>query len=250
MRSRHWTVNTVQGLTEWLSWLLACGSGEVLRRQVDPLTFSGHGCRPAIRTVTSLGGNPQNEEHKLYVLPERDLYDVEQKLYGPAYYLADAGLRDAVKIALRLGQPLLLTGESGAGNTGLASSVAHELSLPPPLRFYVKATSTARDVFYRFDATRHFQDAQLGRNTLRVDDYITYDALGLAILLTMPSAEADVFLPYSLRGRGPTRSVVLIEDIDKAGRDLPNDLLDEIEDMRFTVAEIGRAFSANPAYRS
>jgi hypothetical protein len=70
---------------------------------------------------------------------------------------------------------------------------------------------------------RHFQDSHFGGSRLRVDDYITYEAFGLAILLAKSSAEADEFLPPFYRGRGPTRSVVLIDEVDKAPRDLLNE---------------------------
>jgi MoxR-like ATPase len=82
-----------------------------------------------------------------------------------------------------------------------------------------------------------------------MESYIEYDALGLAILLAMQPADADPFLPEQLKGRGPIRSVVLIDEIDKAPRDLPNDVLDEIESMSFTVKETGRAFRADRRFR-
>ena len=167
----------------------------------------------------------------------------------PAGYLADTGLRDAVNVALTLQQPLLVTGEPGTGKTQLAASIAHELELPPPLIFHTKTTSTARDLFYRYDALRHFHDAQFQGQESNIDAYIEYDCLGLAILLGMAASEADPFLPQHLKGRGPIRSVVLIDEIDKAPRDLPNDVLNEIEEMRFTVKETGRTFSTTREYR-
>jgi MoxR-like ATPase len=167
----------------------------------------------------------------------------------PAGYIADEGLRDAVNVALALGQPLLVTGEPGTGKTGLAASIAHALDLPSPLVFHTKSSSVARDLFYRYDSLRHFHDAQFRKEAPAIDDYVEYEALGLAILLAMAPEAADPFLPHSLRGRGPTRSVVLIDEIDKAPRDLPNDVLNEIEEMSFTVKETGRTFAAPPASR-
>src|SRR6185503_6558420 len=79
--------------------------------------------------------------------------------------------------------------------------------------------------------------------------YISFEALGQAILLSLPSADADRYLPEPLRGKGPTRSVVLIDEIDKAPRDFPNDILNEIEHLTFTVRETGQAFVAGPEYR-
>ena len=164
-------------------------------------------------------------------------------------YVAGEGLRNAVNVALLLGQPLLVTGEPGTGKTQLAGSVAHELGLPLPLVFNTKTTSTAKDLFYRYDSLAHFHDAQFDKAGLTIEKYIHYEALGLAILLSLPPEKANSYLPESLRNTGPIRSVVLIDEIDKAPRDMPNDVLNEIEHMSFTVRETSRSFVANPDYR-
>ena len=177
------------------------------------------------------------------------LFEKLTELNDPAGYLAGEGLRDAVNVALTLGQPLLVTGEPGTGKTQLAASLAYELGLPAPLVFQTKTTSTARDLFYRYDALGHFHDAQFSKEEAPIEKYITYEALGRAILLSMKPEEADAFLPEALRGTGPARSVVLIDEVDKAPRDLPNDVLNEIEQMSFTVRETGRTFSADQSYR-
>src|SRR5436305_12540044 len=135
------------------------------------------------------------------------------ELNDPAGYLADEGLRDAVNVALMLGQPLLVTGEPGTGKTQLAASIAFELGLSAPLIFHTKTTSTARDLFYRYDALGHFHDAQSRKDETRVEDYIHYEALGLALLLSMSPQEANPFLPDQLRDAGPGRSVVLIDEV-------------------------------------
>ena len=177
------------------------------------------------------------------------LFEKATELNDPAGYLADEGLRDAVNVALMLGQPLLVTGEPGTGKTQLAASIAFELAAPAPLTFHTKTTSTARDLFYRYDALGHFHDAQFRKDEAVVENYITYEALGLAILLSMDPKDADPFLPGPLRGAGPVRSVVLIDEVDKAPRDLPNDVLNEIDNMSFTIKETGRTFSADQGYR-
>lgn len=167
----------------------------------------------------------------------------------PKFYIAGEGLRQAVNVALALGQPLLVTGEPGTGKTQLAASIAYELNLPL-LKFYTKTTSTAVDLFYSYDALRRFQDAQMEKEKqLNIDDYITYQALGQAIFLTKPPQQVNVYLPKELQGKGPTRSVVLIDEIDKAPRDLPNDVLNEVEHMQFAVRETGNTFKAERHYR-
>ena len=77
----------------------------------------------------------------------------------PRAYLADAGLVDAVNVALVLGQPLLLTGEPGTGKTQLAYSLAAELGLGEPLKFETKSSSVARDLFYGYDTLSRFHAA-------------------------------------------------------------------------------------------
>jgi len=167
---------------------------------------------------------------------------------NPAGYKACQGLREAVNVALGLGQPLVLTGEPGTGKTQLAASLAWELKLPF-LEFYTKTTSTWTDLFYQYDGLRHFQDFHL-QKAEDLKEYIRFNALGKAILLSDPGEQAKRLLPSDLQGKGPTRSVVLIDEIDKAPRDLPNDVLYEIEKMRFTVKESKwKEFKAEPGYR-
>lgn len=177
------------------------------------------------------------------------LFEKITELDDPAYYIAEKGLSDAVNVALMLGQPLLVTGEPGTGKTQLGASIAYELDLPAPLVFHTKSSSAARDLFYRYDSLAHFHDAQFSKEESAIENYITYEALGLAILLSMKPEEANPFLSESLRDKGPIRPVVLIDEIDKAPRDLPNDVLNEIEHMSFTIKETGRTFSAAQSYR-
>jgi MoxR-like ATPase len=176
-------------------------------------------------------------------LSERGLKSpVYENLIGhedPSGYIADPGLRNAVNVALVLGQPLLVTGEPGTGKTKLAGSIAHELQLDSPLVFRTKTTSTARDLFYRYDALRHFHDANVIKKDqdLPVEDYIRYEALGLAIISALSDTESA------------RRSVVLVDEVDKAPRDFPNDILNEIEEFSFTVNETGKTFKTDERYR-
>ena len=107
------------------------------------------------------------------------------KQNDPRNYIADAGLVEASNVAMLLGQPLLLTGEPGTGKTQFANSLAWELGLDRPLQFDTKSTSTANDLFYTYDALRRFQDAQSGITQPSALPYLTYRALGSAILRTI-----------------------------------------------------------------
>ena len=204
-------------------------------------------------SLTSSNGTFRLYSGKGSALSERGLalqpLSIETRADDPRGYIAEDGLRDAVNVALALGQPLLVTGEPGTGKTQLAYSVAYELGLSEPFVFNTKSTTAARDLFYRYDTLRHFHDAQFRKEALPLENYLEYDALGLAILLAMPAAERDDHLPYYLRDRRPMRSVVLIDEIDKAPRDVPNDVLQETDRMCFTVKETGHTFSADPSLR-
>jgi len=138
---------------------------------------------------------------------------------------------------LTLGQPLLVTGEPGTGKTQLAYSIAHELGLGEPFKYEVKSTTTSKDLFYRFDAVRQFHDSHSQR--LRPErDYLEFNALGRAILLANEFEKVKDLWPQGTSFEGPRRSVVLIDEIDKAPRDIPNDLLNEVESMYFRLPEL------------
>jgi MoxR-like ATPase len=162
----------------------------------------------------------------------------------PEGYRATPRLAAAVDVALTLGMPLLLTGEPGSGKSGLAHSLAWELGLGEVLRFPVKSDTESRDLFYRFDTVGRFHAAQSTRDDAAADParFITFEALGQAILLAQPAAAVqELRLPpdHAFRHPGtPRRSVVLIDEIDKAPRDVPNDILVEIELMQFKVPEL------------
>lgn len=163
----------------------------------------------------------------------------------PSGYLPDPNLVDAVNVALLLNRPLLLTGEPGTGKTQLACSVAWQLAGRKLLnikteqieKFETKSSSNARDLFYTFDTIRRFHAAQSSGSVDNVD-YITFNALGRAILNALPLDKVKAIMPRDFIHMGPTRCVVLIDEIDKAPRDFPNDLLNEIEQMYFKIPEL------------
>ena len=159
-------------------------------------------------------------------LPE---FQSNPKLNDPALYIPSDALVDAVNVALTLGQPLLLTGEPGTGKTQLAYHIAHYFGLGSPLVFTAQTSSTAMDLFYKYDALGHFQFNQNSRDPLSIEElenrFIRYNALGEAI-------------------RTQKRAVVLIDEIDKAPRDLPNDVLFAIEKLKFRVPELDKSYES------
>jgi len=143
----------------------------------------------------------------------------------PTGYQPSPELWVAVKVAVTLGQPLLVTGEPGTGKTQLARYVAHRFGLDAPIVFESQTVSVKKDLFYQYDALGHFQWAQVRREADTVleqsefeDRFIRYQGIGKAI-------------------QAKKRCVVLIDEIDKAPRDLPNDLLAALEKLEFEVSE-------------
>lgn len=184
--------------------------------------------------------------HSLYTGEARNRPDVpapppatsRERRAHPAGYRPDPGLIDAVNVALLLGQPLLLTGEPGTGKTQLAYSVAWEFGYGCEV-FETKSTSAARDLFYYYDTVGRFYAAQTGEGSRHALDYVTYNALGLAIMRSNPEERVRHLLPPGFEHGGARRSVVLIDEVDKAPRDFPNDLLNEVESLFFKIPELG-----------
>jgi MoxR-like ATPase len=137
-------------------------------------------------------------------------------------YLATPETAEIVNIAIALSRPLLVEGEPGCGKTRLAHAIAEELNLGEPLEISVKSTSTAKELLYRVDALSRLQDAQTAGNR-RARFIYPYVSLG-------PLGEA-------IYGRGGRR-VVLLDEIDKADIDFPNDVLDVLEAYKFQIDEL------------
>jgi MoxR-like ATPase len=141
------------------------------------------------------------------------------------HYQPDAGLVDAVNVALAVGAPLLLTGEPGTGKTQVAHYLAWYFGLED--RFFplfVRSTTTAEDLLYRFDAVAYLHAAQ--------DPARRGDSLSKAAFVD-PGALWQAY-------EAPGPSVVLIDEIDKAPRDFPNDLLNVLDQHEFPVPEADR----------
>src|SRR3954471_13920016 len=139
----------------------------------------------------------------------------------PGRYLASPELAAAVNTMLAVEQPLLVTGEAGTGKTRLADSVAAELELGEVLEFMVRSDQQGRDLLYEIDNLQRFYDAQVEDERARKrENYVRLGKLGEAIRSEVPR-------------------VVLIDEIDKAPRDFPNDLLSALDRMELLIPEIG-----------
>lgn len=182
--------------------------------------------------MTSDPNNIKNMEQPTVLLPTPLR---NPRLHDPKLYRPSKGLEDAVQVALLLGQPLLVTGEPGTGKTELARYIADRYGLGMPLIFNAQTSSTANDLFYKYDALAHFQ----------------YSHNQIASILTLAEVE-EKFIRYQALGeaiRAKKRSVVLIDEVDKAPRDLPNDVLAAIDKLEFQVPEIGKTYLAAAEYR-
>jgi MoxR-like ATPase len=198
------------------------------------------------RSDTTLEYEGQGEAKPRHA-PER--YEEANPRDPASGYIASRPLADAVNAALFLRQPLLITGEPGTGKTMLAHSIAWEFDLPLHI-FHTKMNSGGADLFYRYDALLEFRDSHTVQgNGHSVDPrkYVNYSALGSAILDSHPASAVEQYVrPDHRLAAEPTASVVLIDEIDKAPRDFPNDILFETERLSFHVKETGWTITANP----
>ena len=148
------------------------------------------------------------------------------KFTGTDDYVATKDLMTAVNAAITLERPLLIKGEPGTGKTVLAEQIA--LSLGAPLiEWNIKSTTKARQGLYEYDAVARLRDSQLGDD--RVHDIQNYISRG------------KLWEAFTSK----TRPVLLIDEIDKADIEFPNDLLQELDRMEFHVYETGETVKAD-----
>jgi MoxR-like ATPase len=149
----------------------------------------------------------------------------EQRFSGTDRYVATEDLTTAVNAAVTLGRPILIKGEPGTGKTQLAEEVARGLERPM-MEWHVKSTTKAQQGLYEYDAVARLRDSQLGDE--RVHDIRNYIVKGPL----WEAFEQDM------------QPVLLIDEIDKADIEFPNDLLRELDRMEFYVYETQETVTA------
>ena len=144
---------------------------------------------------------------------------------GTSNYVATEDLKVAVNAAVKLRRPLLVKGEPGTGKTVLAHEIAEALGAPL-IEWHIKSTTRAVQGLYEYDAVARLRDGQLGDE--RVHDIANYIKRG------------KLWEAFT----SPTLPVLLIDEIDKADIEFPNDLLQELDRMEFHVYETGETVKA------
>jgi MoxR-like ATPase len=183
----------------------------------------------------------QNPSKKSYIGKKIDIVDGKE----PEPYLPPDDLIDVVNLTLLLGErPLLLKGEPGCGKTRLAEAVATELGMPF-FAWYITSTTRAKDGLYLYDAVKRLQDAQLANSIneqTRTKAIARLETSNRVEEFDIKTQQGNAYIKYGALGKAfnsDRQAVVLIDEIDKADIDFPNDLLQALDGKGFFIDEIG-----------
>jgi MoxR-like ATPase len=144
---------------------------------------------------------------------------------GSEDYVTSEPLRNAVNVSIALGRPLLIRGEAGTGKTLLAHSIARGLG-KKLITWNIKSTTKAQEGLYVYDTVQRLNDSRFGdKDISNIKQYIKLGKLGQAFI-------------------SPEQVVLLIDEVDKADIEFPNDLLNELDEMNFYIPETNETISA------
>jgi len=148
-----------------------------------------------------------------------------RRFEGAQKYIADDGLLSDVNAAIALQRPLLVRGEPGTGKTALAHAISESLGMPL-MTWHIKSTTSAKEGLYEYDVVQRLNDSRFDEGDISdISKYIKLGVLGRSFTTEEPV-------------------VLLIDEIDKADIEFPNDLLRELDEMAFTIPETDRTIKA------
>ena len=150
--------------------------------------------------------------------------DFDQFKGSPDYVISDS-LRNAVNVSIALGKPLLIRGEPGTGKTQLAHSIARGLA-KRLIAWNIKSTTKAQEGLYVYDTVQRLNDSRFGdRDVADIRQYMKLGKLGQSFA-------------------SPEQVVLIIDEVDKADIEFPNDLLNELDEMSFYITEVDETIKA------